>query len=672
MSDLGKAYVQIVPSAQGISGSISQILGSEATSAGEKAGLNIAGGIGSALKGATTVIAAGTAAVSTALVKGAGDVASYGDNIDKMSQKMGISAQGYQEWEAVMQHSGTSMETMKSSMKTLANAVEKGNDAFGRIGLSMDEIGKMSNEEIFAATIAGLQKVDNETERTYLAGQLLGKGATELGALLNTSAEDTQAMRDRVRELGGVMSDDAIKASAQFQDNMQDLQTAVSGVGRNMMSELLPSMNEIIAGFASLVIGEEGAVEKLSSGFESLFGKVGEIGEKIVGKITEMMPTIIEGISKILPDIIKMAASLITSFAQALVEQMPTLLTTVIPALLEAAINLVIAFGEAIVNAAPQLLDAAMQLMEMLTSSFDGSEMLEKGSELIQNMLDGITEKLPDLLNKGVEMLTNLINGIMESAPKLIETAGTLITKFVEFVMQNYPKILKAGADLLLNMVNGIVNNLPKIVDSVVKVITQFISTLTQNLPKILQQGIEIIAKLTVGLINAIPKLVAAIPQIIAAIVKAFASMDWGKIGIDLISGIAKGIGDAVSMIVEAAVDAAKAAFNAAKQWLGISSPSKKGMFIGQMFDDGVALGVEKNSSKVEDAMTDLSESATSQLQTSLTSDFNVSTNGASDSKMDLLLEMLANYLPEIAENKGITTEALYSGLNRQLGAALT
>ena len=57
--------------------------------------------------------------------------------------------------------------------------------------------------------------------------------------------------------------------------------------------------------------------------------------------------------------------------------------------------------------------------------------------------------------------------------------------------------------------------------------------------------------------------------------------MDWGKIGIDLISGIAKGIGDAVSMIVEAAVDAAKAAFNAAKQWLGISSPSKKGMFIG-------------------------------------------------------------------------------------------
>ena len=91
MSDLGKAYIQIVPSAQGISGSISQAIGGEATSAGQKAGINIAGGIGTALKGAAGIMAAGTAALSTTLVKGASDVASYGDNIDKMSQKMGLS-----------------------------------------------------------------------------------------------------------------------------------------------------------------------------------------------------------------------------------------------------------------------------------------------------------------------------------------------------------------------------------------------------------------------------------------------------------------------------------------------------------------------------------------------------------------------------------------------------
>ena len=147
-------------------------------------------GIGTAAKIGTAAIAAvGTAVVgsSVAFIKGAGDIAEYGDNIDKMSQKMGISAQGYQEWEAVMQHSGTSMESLKAGMKTLANAVENGNDAFGRLGITQEQIASMSNEELFNTTISALQNVENETERTYLAGQLLGRGATELGALLNTS-----------------------------------------------------------------------------------------------------------------------------------------------------------------------------------------------------------------------------------------------------------------------------------------------------------------------------------------------------------------------------------------------------------------------------------------------------------------------------------------------------
>ena len=140
MSDLGKAYVQIIPSAEGISGSISSILDNEATSAGKSAGINIAGGIGSALKGATTLVAAGAAAVTGAITKGSADVAAYGDNIDKMSQKMGLSAQSYQEWDAVMQHSGTSMEAMKSSMKTLANAAQTNSAAFKELGISEKDL----------------------------------------------------------------------------------------------------------------------------------------------------------------------------------------------------------------------------------------------------------------------------------------------------------------------------------------------------------------------------------------------------------------------------------------------------------------------------------------------------------------------------------------------------
>ena len=670
MSDLGKAYIQIVPSAQGISGSISQAIGGEATSAGQKAGLNIAGGIGTALKSATGIMAAGTAAVSTALVKGASDVASYGDNIDKMSQKMGLSAQSYQEWDAVMQHSGTSMEAMKSSMKTLANAAQTNSSAFEQLGISQKDLANMSQEQLFEATISALQNVENETERTYLAGKTLGRGATELGALLNTSAEDTQAMRDRVRELGGVMSDDAVKAAAQFQDNMQDLQTAISGVGRNLISQLLPSFNDILAGFTSLIAGEEGAVDMISTGFESLFSNLDTIASNIISTLTQMMPGIMEGIATILPQIIQMASTLIISFAQALVTQMPTLITTVVPALAQAAVELVIALGQALIQTAPALLDAGVQLFEMFKNSFVGNDLMGKGSEMLQGVLDGITERLPGLLEKGIEIITNIANGILQNLPQLITTAGQLITTFASFILQNLPTILEAGAQLLINLVTGIINNLPQIVASVVQVITSFVSTIAQNLPTILAEGITIIGKLVAGLIQAIPTLVASIPQIIQAIVNAFGQFDWASIGINIIEGIKKGIEDAIESLVDAAVGAAKAAFEAAKEFLGIESPAKKGIYIGEMLDAGFAKGITENKRLVTDAIDELSESATAELMTAGSYEINGRAS-STDDKMDILLSMLGLYLPEIAEKQGIDVQQLYNGINRQLGWAL-
>ena len=134
----------------------------------------------------------GTAALGagTALTSAASGVASYGDNIDKMSQKMNMTAEAYQEWDAVMQHSGTSMESMKASMKTLANAAETNNKAFKEIGITEKDLQTLNQQELFEKTIAGLQNMTDDTQRTYVAGKLLGKGATELGALLNTSAAD--------------------------------------------------------------------------------------------------------------------------------------------------------------------------------------------------------------------------------------------------------------------------------------------------------------------------------------------------------------------------------------------------------------------------------------------------------------------------------------------------
>ena len=665
-TELGKAFVQIVPSAKGISGSISNVLGDEADNAGKKAGLSFAGKMGSAIAGATKLVAAGVTAITGTLTAGANSVAAYGDNIDKMSQKMGISAQGYQEWEAVMQHSGTSMETMKSSMKTLANAVEKGNGAFERIGISMGDLSSMSNEEIFSATIAGLQNVDNETERTYLAGQLLGRGATELGALLNTSAEDTQAMRDRVRELGGVMSDDAVKAAAAFQDNMQDLKTAMSGVGRGMMSELMPSMNNIIAGFTSLVIGEEGATEKLKAGFEGLFSSIDGISKRVIEKITTLIPSAVQGLASILPQIISMAGELVSSLATGIIQAIPTLITTVIPSLLNAAVQLIAALGKALIDVAPQLFDAGIQLIDMLLSAFQNADMLSEGTGLVDNLLNGITQKFPDILNRGVEAISNLVNGILKSLPSIVTTAGTIITKLTTTIISLLPSVLSSGTKLVLSLVDGVIRNLPSIVQSVVRVVTTFVATIGQNLPTILAQGITIVGKLVSGLIQAIPQIISAIPQLISAIVNGFGNYDWWSIGKNIVRGIADGLRNAAGMIADAAKDAAKRAFEAAKDFLGIDSPAKKGIYIGEMYDAGIAEGILDNKSLVNNALSDLNRASFSGFKASTNYDFG-SPSDNSD-RFEELLSLLRAYLPEIADKEGVSVNQLFNGINRQLG----
>jgi predicted lactoylglutathione lyase len=263
MATIADVYVQVIPSMEGTKGTLTSLMDSEANSAGTKAsgtfgssfsgGLTTVAALGASAFGVFTAAVAGT---TSAFSSGISQLASYTDHIDKQSQKLNMTSSEYQEWSAVMQHCGTSIDSTQSSMKTLSAAAETGNEAFETLGISMADIESMDSEELFSATITALQNMEDETERTYTASQLLGRGATELGALLNTSAEDTQEMKDRVNELGGVLSNDAIKAGAAYTDSLQDMKTAFSGLKNNMLVEFLPAVTTVMDGLTEIFSGD--------------------------------------------------------------------------------------------------------------------------------------------------------------------------------------------------------------------------------------------------------------------------------------------------------------------------------------------------------------------------------------------------------------------------------
>lgn len=534
--ELAKAYVQIVPTTDGIQSDLTTALTGAGEKAGEKGGKSIASGIGSAFGGIGKAVAAGTAAAATAaagfgtaVVKGAADLASYGDDIDKMSQKMGLSAEAYQEWDAVMQHSGTSITSLQTGMKTLANAVESGNEAFQRIGLTEEQIASMSQEDLFSSVITGLQNVEDTTERTYLAGQLLGRGATELGALLNTSAEDTQAMKDRVHELGGVLSDDVVKESAAFQDNLQDMQTAMDGMKRSIMSQALPGLNQLMTGFTSLIIGEEGAEDALAEGFGTFLDDIGGIASRVGEVAATIIPEFASVIVEHLPEIIETGIGILMTLFGAIIENLPTMIETVLSAL---------------PTIIPQIVTGMVQLVTMLL-------------ENLPTILQAIIAALPDIL-------ISLIDALMTNLPILIEGVVTCVLAIAE----QLPAILSALWEVIVHtwttwiqpMLGALGQWLGRVWDSIVGVFGQIGGWIDAN---VIQPVVGFFKGLWDNLKNGAKQAWEGIKGVFSAVgdwFKNIFSKAWQKVkdvfstGGKIFSGIKEGIANVFKTVVNAII----------------------------------------------------------------------------------------------------------------------
>ena len=239
-------------------------------------------------------------------------------------------------------------------------------------------------------------------------------------------------------------------------------------------------------------------------------------------------------------------------------------------------------------------------------------QILGTDTSIVTSVMDSITAKLPNILNKGVEIVTNITNGILQNIPKVLQSAGAILSNFISYIMQNLPTILQSGVQMLSNLAQGIVSSLPTIISTAATVVMNLLATFAKHLPQLLQQGIKMLGQLAAGLIQAIPTLISKIPTIISNIISAFGKHNWGAIGKDILNGIAKGISDAVGVIVDAAKSAANSAFEAAKEFLGIKSPSRLFRYgIGQYIPEGMALGIKDNVSMVSKAMNDLTKEAT-------------------------------------------------------------
>lgn len=475
MSDIGKAYVQIIPKAPGISGKISNLIGPGSKEAGDKAGLSIGSGIKKA------IVAAGIGSAVVGVVKGAvteggklqqsyggletiyGKAAEQAKQFAKEASRAGISANDYSEQAVSF---GASLKQAYGGDTT--KAVKAANTAI----LDMtDNAAKMGTPiENIQNAYQGFAKQNY----TMLDNLKLGYGGTktEMERLL-ADAEKLSGQKYDISNLGDVY--DAIHVI------QQDL--GLTGVAAKEASETFT-----------------GSFEAMKAAGQNLLGALA-LGEDV----GPMMSEFASSLSTFLFDNL---IPMIGTVLQSLPEAIGTFISTGAPKLMESAKSLVEAIKNGIITYLPMVLEAIPQFVMSIgeTLAGSGSGLLSKVGELIQGVagvIEPILTKIPEwystyiapamsailsvvvpvfdtIKNAVVTALSDIYGIFQEIMPQLLEVVQT-VWPSIKSIIQTVMNILKAVVPPVWNVIKSIVTTVMKAVLSVVQAVWPKVSSIVKT-----------------------------------------------------------------------------------------------------------------------------------------------------------------------------------------------
>ena len=349
----------------------------------------------------------------------------------------------------------------------------------------------------------------------------------------------------------------------------------------------------------------EGSVGMMKAAWQNWLAELGKDNADINGltkQLVDSVGTVIQNVGPRIAQIITGITAALPQLFSSLGSTLPALVMQILPPVLGAlgqlGTMLLTSATTWITTSLPQLL---AQFQSWVTSSLPS--FLQTGLTMVTNLLQGIVQALPQIASTAVTVLTTLLDGLSAQLPQLIPIGINAVLNLVQGILNNLPQIIDSGLKLILGLAQGLINALPDLVGKVPILIGQLVGGIINRLPQILQAGVQLLGALANGFISSVPRLIGSIPGMVGQIMHGFTSVNWGSVGLNIITGIATGIAGAAGRLVTAAVNAATNALNWVKRKLGIHSPSR--VFrdqVGEMIGEGMAVGIDESASKVKKA----------------------------------------------------------------------
>lgn len=427
-TDIAKAYVQIIPSAEGIKGKLAEVMGDEADSAGKSAGgkfSKIFGGVAKAGVAALGAAAAGIATITKGAVESFAEYEQLAGGVEKIFDQANTTQ--------IFEDAQAAYKDLNMSANEYLAAINQTGAAFAQT---------MGDQKGYETARTGMKAIAD-----YASGT--GRNLDELNdkyALITRSTASYQSIADQFSgilpatsadfleqaQAAGFLSDSYSKLTevpiAEYQEAVtQMLERGVDAMG--LTDNTAKEAEGTLSGSIATV---KAAWQNLLTAFADPNADLGAIISKFIESAGAAAKNIIPVISNALGGI----GQMITQLAPLIGAELPKLLTTLLPALTTSAFNLVLAFGDGLVQNLPVLLDAGLQM--------------------IPTIITGLAEALPQLISYVPQLVKAVAQTIIQNFPAIVAAGKQLVSALLQSILSLLGQMVSAGRQLLSSVVSGI------------------------------------------------------------------------------------------------------------------------------------------------------------------------------------------------------------------------
>lgn len=546
---LASAYVQIIPSADGISGKLAEVMGGEAASAGKISGKSL----GSALVGSLTKVVAAA-------------------GIGKMLQS---TFTGGTAFESAMAKVGTIADTAKVPLKSLSSQVLQ---VSGDMRIGANEIAEAAYQAISAGqdtgnavafagqasmlAKAGFTSSASAVDILTTALNAYGKGADEAGHVSDVLLTTQNLGKTSVDELAGSMGR-VIPLAAAYNVSLENLSSGLAimtanGIATAEASTYTKSMLNELGDTGSAVgkilqqqtgksFAELNADGKsLGDVLQVLYGSVGGNATKFAGLWSSVeagtgaLSLASSGADKFNGVLQQMQAD--SGATQTAYDTMTDTMAYKLDGVKTNAQNLGTALFDAVSGRLGEGVALAGGYLQTLSESVQQNGIAGLAEGLAAVFTDLATNVGPQLLQTGIDLLGKLGEGLVTGIPQLLAQALPVAASLASGLRENAGQLVDAGIQFILNLATGLMNGLPTIIAYLPGIVSDIAGIINDNAPKLLTAGVQLIITLGQGLIQAIPTLVENIPQILMAVANVITAFNWLNLGGNIIKILGDGI----------------------------------------------------------------------------------------------------------------------------------